>query len=81
MYSINLYIKIGSTHTTEFSLTARKTVGARLDEVNADQQSKGFAVVNIANGLNKSVARSQKLALENALKNVGMRKVKRKSLS
>ena len=76
-YSVVLYT---NAVAMTFSVTARKTIGARLDEVNAQQASSGFTVTSIATSLTELAAVGQKRAVEARQRTAGYRKVPRPQL-
>jgi hypothetical protein len=63
-----------------FSVTARKTVGARLSEVNADQINSGFVPYLISSGVTEEVANRQKRHAVAVQRTAGYRKVARAPL-
>jgi hypothetical protein len=76
-YSVVLYF---NPATMQFSVTARKTDGARLVEVDAQQQALGFSRQVVARGLGKAAAIQLKRKSVAAQKAAGYRQVSRPQL-
>lgn len=76
-YSVVLYF---NNVNKRFSVTARKTVGARLNEVDAQQHALGFTRQLVSSGVSQAVASQLKRFTVATQKSAGYRKVPRPQL-
>ena len=76
-YSVVLYF---NTVNKRFSVTARKTIGARLNEVDDQQKLLGFTRKLISSGVSQTTANRQKRATVAIQKAAGYREVPRPQL-
>lgn len=74
-YSVVLYFDSSSS---KFSVTARKTVGARLNEV--DRQQAAVSRILVLSGVTEAVAKNQKNITQSTLVAMGFKKVTRSQL-
>lgn len=77
-YSVVLYLD--SVKMT-FSVTARKSIGARLEEVKQQQLGPGKSQVTVLSGVTEAVAIRQKRLTVATQRAYGFRKVRRRKLS
>jgi hypothetical protein len=71
-YSVVLYF---DRSTDEFSVTARKTLGARLNEV--DPQQGAVSRILVLSGVAEAVAKNQKNITQSTLAGMGFKRVPR----
>jgi hypothetical protein len=76
-YSVVLYFNRAAG---SFSVTARKTEGARLAEVDAQQGVPGVSRIPVLTGITEAEAKHQKSIIESTLEAMGFARVSRQEL-